>query len=142
MAGFASGWHEPPLAPATMTCTCVQIRPRSHPRWPSRIERCTNVHIWIELAWVNADTAIGMHDQASRPPWATSIRQRRKALGLRQVELAELASCSTRFVHTLEAGKSTLRLDKVLIVLGVLGLGFRLAAGRGITLDGGLSERP
>jgi y4mF family transcriptional regulator len=83
-----------------------------------------------------------MHDRASRPSWAVAIQQRRKKLRLRQIELAELAGCSTRFVHTLEAGKSTVRLDKVLIVLGVLGLGFKLAAGSGITLDGGLAERP
>jgi hypothetical protein len=29
------------------------------------------------------------------------------------VSLAELAGCSTRFVHTVEAGKETLRLDKL-----------------------------
>lgn len=43
-------------------------------------------------------------------------------MGLRQEELAELAGCSTRFVHTVEAGKPTVRLDKLTDVLGVLGL--------------------
>jgi HTH-type transcriptional regulator / antitoxin HipB len=59
------------------------------------------------------------------------VRARREVLGLRQAELAELAGCSSRFVHTLEAGKETLRLDKVLDVLEVLGLDLRLVPGTG-----------
>ena len=58
-------------------------------------------------------------------------RARRELLGLRQADLAELAGCSSRFVHTLEAGKDTLRLDKVLDVLEVLGLDLRLVPGTG-----------
>lgn len=50
------------------------------------------------------------------------IRARRTELGLKQQELADLAGCSTRFVHTVEAGKVTVRLDKLLDVLEVLGL--------------------
>lgn len=59
------------------------------------------------------------------------VRGRREQLGLTQVELAELAAVSTRFVHTLEADKPTVRLDKVVDVLGVLGLELRVARGRG-----------
>jgi hypothetical protein len=55
-------------------------------------------------------------------------------LRLRQDQLAELADCSTRFVHTLENGKPTLQLQKVLDVLAVLGLGLRLVRGIGLTL--------
>jgi len=51
-----------------------------------------------------------------------TVRTRRLELGLKQAELAELAGCSTRFVHTLETGKATIRLDKLLDVLDVLGL--------------------
>ena len=50
------------------------------------------------------------------------VRSRRRKLGLKQTELAELAGCSARFVHTVEAGKTTVRLDKLLDVLDVLGL--------------------
>jgi len=50
------------------------------------------------------------------------VRARRRALHLKQEELAELAGCSTRFVHTVEAGKPSIRLDKLLDVLQVLGL--------------------
>lgn len=71
-----------------------------------------------------------MHDQSYRGATKTStahrlaeaVRSRRKELGLRQAELAALAGCSERFVHVLEHGKPTLRLDKVSDVLDVLGL--------------------
>jgi len=59
------------------------------------------------------------------------VRARREALGLRQSELADLAGCSARFVHTLEGGKGTVRLDKVLDVLEVLGLSLELTSGTG-----------
>jgi HTH-type transcriptional regulator / antitoxin HipB len=51
-----------------------------------------------------------------------SASARRRSLGLRQDEVAQLAGCSTRFVHSLEHDKPRLALDKVLDVLEVLGL--------------------
>lgn len=62
---------------------------------------------------------------------AHTVRERREDLGLRQVELAALAGCSERFVHTVENGKPSLRLDKVLDVLEVLGLDLEVTAGGG-----------
>ncbi len=62
---------------------------------------------------------------------AGAVRDRRKRLRLRQEELAELAGSSVRFVHTVEAGKQTLRLDKLLDVLAVLGLGLDIVRGDG-----------
>ncbi len=53
---------------------------------------------------------------------ASAFRTRRKALGLSRENLAALAGCSVRFIHTLENGKPTLRLDKILDVGAVLGL--------------------
>lgn len=50
---------------------------------------------------------------------------------MRQEDLARLAGCSQRFVHTVEQGKPTLRLDKLLDVLDVLELGLSVAPGRG-----------
>ncbi len=50
------------------------------------------------------------------------VRDRRKSLRLTQDSLADLAGCSPRFVRALEAGKATVRLDKVLAVLDALGL--------------------
>ncbi|MGH8824463.1 MAG: helix-turn-helix domain-containing protein [Jiangellaceae bacterium] len=41
---------------------------------------------------------------------------------MRQEDLADLAGVSLRFVQALEAGKATVRLDRVEAVLEVLGL--------------------
>ena len=60
---------------------------------------------------------------------ARALRQRRVDLALTQEELAELAACSTRFVHAIEAGKPSLRFDKLLSVMAVLGLSFQLQRG-------------
>ncbi len=60
---------------------------------------------------------------------AAAARTRRRALKLRQREVADLAGCSERFVYTLERAKGSLRLDKVLDVLGVLGLGLEVGVG-------------
>lgn len=51
-----------------------------------------------------------------------TVRARRRALRLTQQDVADLAGCSPRFLRALEGGKSTVRLDKVLDVVDVLGL--------------------
>jgi len=61
----------------------------------------------------------------------TTIRSRRRALGLTQRDLSELAEVSERFVHALEQGKDTAQLAKVLDVLRVLGLGLAVVSGDG-----------
>lgn len=74
---------------------------------------------------------------------ASAAHARRVALGLRQADVGALAGCSTRFVHTLEQGKATLRLDKLLDVLEVLGLGLVVVPGHGDIRnpgDGDLTE--
>lgn len=77
-----------------------------------------------------------MHDRAnSYTILAAAIRRRRLELGLRQDELAALAGVSTRFVHTLEQGKPTVQLDKVLAVLRQLGLDLMLEPGTGVIRD-------
>ena len=55
-----------------------------------------------------------------------SIRLRRKQLRLSQERLANLASCSKPFIIAAEAGKPTLRLDKLLEVLNVIGFTLEL----------------
>ncbi len=50
------------------------------------------------------------------------VRRRRVALGLLQVDLADLAGVSERFVREVEHDKATLRLDKLAAVLDALGL--------------------
>jgi y4mF family transcriptional regulator len=59
------------------------------------------------------------------------VRARRRTLGLSQGELADLAGCSERFVYSLEQGKTSVHLGKVLDVLGVLGLGLAVGPGNG-----------
>ncbi|MGO0575557.1 helix-turn-helix transcriptional regulator [Ornithinimicrobium panacihumi] len=59
--------------------------------------------------------------------WAAALVARRRELGLRQSDLAELADVSERFVRELEAGKASVRLDKVRPVLDALGLQLVLA---------------
>lgn len=58
--------------------------------------------------------------------WATrlgaELRARRKLLRLTQEELAVLAGCGPDFLYDLERGKPTVRLDKLVPVLDVLGL--------------------
>lgn len=74
-----------------------------------------------------------MHDRANDgTSWGHRIRHRRLDLGLRQDELAALAGVSPRFVHTLEQSKPSVRLDKLLAVLGQLGLDLVLDPGTGV----------
>ncbi|MGM0578307.1 MAG: helix-turn-helix domain-containing protein [Myxococcota bacterium] len=49
------------------------------------------------------------------------VREQRRAHGLTQRHLAELAGVGTRFLSELERGKSTVRLAEVSAVLGVFG---------------------
>jgi y4mF family transcriptional regulator len=77
-------------------------------------------------AWRPAGAG-GIPRGPSRPGCAGA----REELGLRQSELADLAGCPERFIHTVEHGKSSLRMDKVLDVLEVLGLDLLVGSGRG-----------
>jgi HTH-type transcriptional regulator/antitoxin HipB len=58
------------------------------------------------------------------------VRARRKALKLRQAELAALAGVGLAFLYELEHGKPTVRIDKVLAVLSVLGLELHVREGK------------
>jgi y4mF family transcriptional regulator len=50
------------------------------------------------------------------------VRERRKALRLRQEELAAVASVTPRLLGEVERGKQTAQLDGVLRILAALGL--------------------
>jgi HTH-type transcriptional regulator/antitoxin HipB len=52
----------------------------------------------------------------------SKVRERRRALRLRQEELADLAGVSPRFVREVEHAKPSVRLDKLTDILNVLGL--------------------
>ena len=55
-----------------------------------------------------------------------ALRARRKSQGLSQLEVCDLAGVGPAFLYQLEHGKPTVRMDKVLAVLSVLGLGFEV----------------
>lgn len=50
------------------------------------------------------------------------LRRRRRDLGLTQIELAELAGVSDRFVRSIEHGKPSLQMDSLMKVLDALGM--------------------
>lgn len=54
------------------------------------------------------------------------MRKKRKRLGLTQAQLADLAQCGPDFLYDLERGKPSIRLDKLVPVLEVLGLRLKL----------------
>jgi y4mF family transcriptional regulator len=60
---------------------------------------------------------------------AEAVRQRRKRLGVTQQALAQMAGCGLVFVYNIEHGKPSLRFDKLLDVLDVLGLELVVTAG-------------
>jgi HTH-type transcriptional regulator/antitoxin HipB len=60
---------------------------------------------------------------------ALAVRQRRKLLGITQQALAKMAGCGLVFVYNLEHGKPSLRFDKLLDVLSVLGLEVVVSSG-------------
>jgi y4mF family transcriptional regulator len=62
-------------------------------------------------------------------PFAAAVRSRRRQLRLHQDELADLAGVSERFVYSLENGKQSVQLDKVIAVLSALGMHLELTRG-------------
>ena len=59
------------------------------------------------------------------------VRERRRAEGLTQADLATMAGVGRRFVVELEGGKRSVRLDSVEAVLRVFGHGLGVVARRG-----------
>lgn len=59
-----------------------------------------------------------------------AIEQRRSSLGLTQAQVCDLAGVGPSFLHQLEHGKRSVRFDKLLAVLEVLGLGLNLRESR------------
>jgi HTH-type transcriptional regulator/antitoxin HipB len=71
-----------------------------------------------EISTIEQDS----RDRAAMVEFASQLRSRRRSLGLRQDELADLAEVSERFIFALEHGKASVQLDKLLAVLNALGL--------------------
>lgn len=62
---------------------------------------------------------------------AERLKTTRKSLGLTQREVAEYAGCHWTLVLDVEAGRSTVRLDKLLSILRVVGLDLHLTETHG-----------
>lgn len=71
---------------------------------------------------------------------AARVRDRRRALGLTQQDLADLAGVSERFVRFVEQGKPSVRLDALSAVLGALGLSLVVVA-RGTSTSSAGADR-
>ena len=64
------------------------------------------------------------------------IRDERKALGLRQDELAAASGVGLRFLVELERGKATAQIGKVIAVLAALGCELQIRRPDGIVMAG------
>ena len=65
----------------------------------------------------------------------STIRDERKALGLRQDELAAASGVGLRFLVELERGKPTVQMSKVLDVLAALGCELQIRKPDGTIVD-------
>ena len=54
------------------------------------------------------------------------IRKRRKELGYTQAFLADFAGVSTSFLSELENGKETIQINKLMMVISLLGMDFAI----------------
>jgi len=93
----------------------------------------------LDVGAVPSNISKTMRSQATST-WAevlaSAIRSQRRALGLTQVELADIAAVGLAFLYELEHGKPTVRMDKVIAVLGALGLELEVGYGRrGVVAD-------
>jgi y4mF family transcriptional regulator len=98
----------------------------------STLDPCVRIEstcIGAALSYLRENQAERMDSTKASSPHAArtaalgrAIRARRKALRLTQIDLSKLAGCGPDFVYDVEAGKTSLRLDKLLDVLGILGL--------------------
>ena len=57
---------------------------------------------------------------------AARVRQRRKQLGLTQIDLALIASVSSTFIYQVEKAKPTVSLEPLVQVLSALGLAIKV----------------
>jgi len=85
-----------------------------------------NIH---PIVWMMAKSKPPDRVPSPTADLARVVRERRAQLGVTQLELAALAGCGVVFVYAVENGKPSLRLDKLMPLLGVLGLGLEIVEG-------------
>jgi HTH-type transcriptional regulator / antitoxin HipB len=107
--------------PTWVTRFCRDMGPSAQRRFETlgTIWRCSDKP---RDAWVLGAT----NERARRIAFA--VRSRRKHLGVTQQALARMAGSGLVFVYNIEHGKTFLRFEKLLDVLGVLGLDLVVAA--------------
>jgi y4mF family transcriptional regulator len=79
---------------------------------------------------MSSDGTTPSDSEASTQRLGAAVRARRRALRLKQAELANLAGVGLAFLYELEHGKPTVRIDKVLAVFAVLGLELHVQDGK------------
>ena len=71
-----------------------------------------------------------VHPSTKLSELAKALRAHRKKLKISQEHLALLSGVGVVFIYDLERGKETIRLDKLLPILEVLGLELKLSTGK------------
>ena len=82
-----------------------------------------NIHIIFPNGNINQD---GLAMALTPEQIGKQVRDRRKALGVTQEQLALTANTGLRFIIELEKGKPTSQIGKVLDVLNALGIGLEI----------------
>jgi HTH-type transcriptional regulator/antitoxin HipB len=90
---------------------------------------CGRLHTDEIRTFVRRNEERQMTGETADNAFGRLLRARRRSLGLRQDELADLAGVSERFVYALESGKKSVQMDKAIAVLGALGLHLELRRG-------------
>jgi len=70
---------------------------------------------------------VSLVDVGSPDALGRAVRDRRRELGITQDDLAGFSGVGRRLIIEIEAGKPTVRLDKLLVVLHGLGLRLQVA---------------
>ena len=83
--------------------------------------------------WIGGD----LSETRTNEQLGLALRNRRRTLGLSQVQACDLAGVGPAFLYELEHGKPTVRMDKLMAVLEVLGLGLQLCEGESDFAQGG-----
>ena len=70
------------------------------------------------------------HPSTKLSELAQALRAHRKKLKISQEQLSLLSGVGVVFIYDLERGKETIRLDKLLPILEILGLELKLSTGK------------
>jgi HTH-type transcriptional regulator/antitoxin HipB len=86
-----------------------------------------SIVIFVPVFFPSGSGAVKLQTIRSAGEFGRAIRLRRKALGLTQGGVAQVAGVGNRFVSEVERGKPTAEFGKVLRLVSVLGLDVQIA---------------